>query len=59
MHSGWRNASSHAAAKSSYHQDRPAIDGDWVVWEEYLSSSDSVIRARNLSTGEVLDGAVS
>jgi beta propeller repeat protein len=43
------------AAPSAHHQDRPAIDGDWVVWEEYLSSADSVIRARNLTTGEVRD----
>jgi beta propeller repeat protein len=43
------------AAPSSNHQDRPAIDGDWVVWEEYLSDQDSVIRARNLATGEVRD----
>ncbi len=43
------------AAPSSHHQDRPAIDGDWVVWEEYLSDQDSVIRARNLATGEVRD----
>jgi beta propeller repeat protein len=43
------------AAPSSNHQDRPAIDGDWVVWEEYLSDTDSVIRARNLATDEVRD----
>jgi beta propeller repeat protein len=43
------------AAPSAHHQDRPAIDGDWVVWEEYLSSADSVIRARNLTTGEIRD----
>lgn len=44
-----------AAAPSAHHQDRPAIDGDWVVWEEYLNDVDAVIRARNLSTGEVRD----
>ena len=26
-----------------------------MVWEEYVSSTDSVIRVRNLSTGEVRD----
>ncbi|HXI60200.1 MAG TPA: hypothetical protein VNO55_29250 [Polyangia bacterium] len=41
------------AAPSAHHQDRPAIDGPWVVWEEYLSTTDAVIRARNLSTSEV------
>jgi beta propeller repeat protein len=40
---------------SPHHQDRPAVDGDWVVWEEYLSSTDAVIRARNLTTGETRD----
>jgi beta propeller repeat protein len=44
-----------AAAPSARHQDRPAIDGDWVVWEEYLGGSDAVIRARNLVSGEVRD----
>jgi beta propeller repeat protein len=44
-----------AVAATPHHQDRPAIDGDWVVWEEYLSDQDSVIRARNLATGEVRD----
>lgn len=39
-------------APSSLHQDRPAIDGDWVVFEEYLGGADSVIRARNVVTGE-------
>lgn len=39
-------------APSSLHQDRPAIDGDWVVFEEYLGGVDSVIRARNVVTGE-------
>ncbi|HTM44629.1 MAG TPA: hypothetical protein VL137_06715 [Polyangiaceae bacterium] len=43
------------AAPSANHQDRPAIDGDWVVWEEYLNTTDSVIRGRNLVTGEVRD----
>lgn len=43
------------AAPSAHHQDRPAIDGDWVVWEEYLDATDAVIRARNLSSGEVRD----
>jgi len=41
------------AAASAYHQDRPATDGDWVVWEEYPTSTDAVIRARNVTTGEV------
>jgi hypothetical protein len=41
------------AAPSPRHQDRPAIDGEWVVWEEYLSDNDAVIRARHLGTGEV------
>jgi beta propeller repeat protein len=40
-------------AASSHHQDRPAVDGNWLVWEEYLSSTDVVIRAKNLVTGEV------
>lgn len=40
-------------AASANHQDRPAIDGSWVVWEEYLNSTDAVIRAKNLTTGEV------
>jgi beta propeller repeat protein len=44
-----------AAAPSANHQDRPAIDGDWVVWEEYVGGDDAVIRARNLATGEVRD----
>jgi hypothetical protein len=44
-----------AVAPSEHHQDRPAIDGDWVVWEEYRSPEDSVIRARNLASGEVRD----
>jgi beta propeller repeat protein len=44
-----------AAAASPNHQDRPAINGDWVVWEEYLNDTDAVIRARNLATGEVRD----
>jgi beta propeller repeat protein len=43
------------AAASAHHQDRPVTDGDWVVWEEYLSSKDSVIRARNITSGEVRD----
>jgi beta propeller repeat protein len=43
------------AAPSDNHQDRPTIDGDWVVWEEYLSDTDSVIRARNLASDEVRD----
>jgi beta propeller repeat protein len=44
-----------AAAASAHHQDRPAVDGDWLVWEEYLGSTDAVIRARNLTTGQVRD----
>lgn len=44
-----------AAAPGTRHQDRPAIDGDWVVWEEYVSATDSVIRARNLVSGQVRD----
>jgi beta propeller repeat protein len=44
-----------AAAPSPLHQDRPAVDGDWVVWEEYVGGPDAVIRARNLVTGEVRD----
>ncbi len=47
------------AAPSANHQDRPAIDGDWVVWEEYLNTSDAVIRARNLVTSEVRDVSAS
>jgi beta propeller repeat protein len=43
------------AAPSPHHQDRPAIDGDWVIWEEYPGGTDSVIRARNLVTGQVRD----
>jgi beta propeller repeat protein len=43
------------AAPSANHQDRPAIDGDWVVWEEYVSQQAAVIRARHLTTGEVRD----
>jgi beta propeller repeat protein len=43
------------AAASAHHQDRPTIDGDWVVWEEYVGTSDAVIRARNLTTGQVRD----
>lgn len=42
-----------AVAPSANHQDRPAIDGDWVVWEEYLGPTDAVIRARNLVTSEI------
>jgi beta propeller repeat protein len=41
------------AAPSTQHQDRPAIDGDWVVWEEYTGGTNSVIRGRHLVTGEV------
>jgi beta propeller repeat protein len=44
-----------AVAPSARHQDRPAIDGDWVVWEEYLGEHDAVIRAHNLTSGEVRD----
>jgi beta propeller repeat protein len=44
-----------AVAPGNRHQDRPAVDGDWVVWEEYLDGSSSVIRARNLSSGQVRD----
>jgi beta propeller repeat protein len=44
-----------AVAPGSHHQDRPSIDGDWVVWEEYLDATSSVIRARQLSTGQVRD----
>ena len=43
------------ASPSANHQDRPATDGDWVVWEEYLTSTDSVIRGRNVTTGEIRD----
>ncbi len=35
---------------SSHHQDRPSVDGDWLVWEEYLNSTDAVIRAYQIST---------
>jgi hypothetical protein len=42
-------------AASSHHQDHPAVDGDWVVWEEYLSSADSVIRAHHIPDGETND----
>jgi beta propeller repeat protein len=41
-----------AVAPGSRHQDRPAIDGNWVVWEEYLNDTDAVIRGKNLATGE-------
>jgi hypothetical protein len=43
------------AAPSDHHQDRPAVDGDWVVWEEYVGPEDAVIRARHLRTGVVVD----
>jgi beta propeller repeat protein len=42
-----------AVAPGTLHQDRPAIAGDWVVWEEYRSSTDAVIRSKNLATGEL------
>jgi beta propeller repeat protein len=44
-----------AVAPSAVHQDRPALDGDWLVLEEYRSASDAVIRAYNLTTGELRD----
>lgn len=43
------------ATSSSHHQDRPAIDGDYLVWEEYLDASNAVIRSLQLSTGTVRD----
>lgn len=43
------------AASSSHHQDRPAIDGDYLVWEEYLDASNAVIRSLQISTGKVRD----
>lgn len=42
-------------ATSSHHQDRPSVDGDWLVWEEYLNSSDAVIRAYRISTQTTLN----
>jgi len=36
-----------------YHQDRPAIHGDNVVWEESLSDENTVIKSWNISTGQV------
>lgn len=44
-----------AAASSGHHQDRPAIDGDYLVWEEYLDASNAVIRCMQISTGTVRD----
>lgn len=41
------------AAPSAHHQDRPAVDGPWVVWEEYLTTTDAVIRARNMTSADV------
>jgi len=43
------------ACSSAYHQDHPAVDGDWVVLEEYRSESDAVIRACNVLTGQARD----
>jgi beta propeller repeat protein len=40
---------------SSSHQDRPAVDGDYVVWEEYLGDSNAVIRSYQISTGLTQD----
>jgi len=42
-------------ATSSHHQDRPSVDGDWLVWEEYLNSTDAVIRAYRISTQTILN----
>jgi beta propeller repeat protein len=42
-------------ATSSHHQDRPSVDGDWLVWEEYLNSTDAVIRAYQISTQTTLN----
>jgi beta propeller repeat protein len=44
-----------AVAPSAVHQDRPVLDGDWLVLEEYRSGSDAVIRAYDLTTGELRD----
>lgn len=40
------------AIPSTLHQDRPALDGDWLVFEEYPGGSDAVIRAYDIATGE-------
>lgn len=40
------------AAPSPHHQDHPAMDGEWLVFEEYRSESDAVIRAINVASGE-------
>jgi beta propeller repeat protein len=42
-------------AASANHQDKPAIDGDWLVFEEYVSDKNSVIRAFNVTTAELRD----
>ncbi len=38
---------------SAYHQDRPSVDGDYLVWEEYLDQENSMILAYQISTGIV------
>ena len=43
------------ASESDYHQDRPAVDGDYLVWEEYIDDNNSVIRSYQFSTGLVKD----
>lgn len=40
---------------SAHHQDRPSVDGDWLVWEEYPNSTDAVIRAYQISTQTILN----
>jgi beta propeller repeat protein len=44
-----------AVAPGPHHQDHPRTDGNWVVWEEFVTPTEVMIRAFDLTTETVRD----